>query len=304
MIVVPAVHPAREIVVTVDALRPGTVHRTATTLETVGGKAVNVARFVVAMGGPVRLVALADDELAAAFAAESSFAATAASGAPIVTVVPSPERSRVDLAIVDREGRATVVNGTALPPPGDAIAEVERRTADALGPGDVLVLAGSLPPGTTGLLGRLVRMGRDRGATVVVDASGTWLREALDAGPQVVKVNREEAAAADRVASGTAPFRGPDVVAITDGPAPIRAWIAGAEWRIAPPADLEIVSTHGAGDALTAGLALGLSEGRSALDALRLGVAMASARLRHLPFALDPRDVAEHEGAIRADAVE
>jgi fructose-1-phosphate kinase PfkB-like protein len=143
---------------------------------------------------------------------------------------------------------------------------------------------------------------------VVVDASGTWLREALDAGPQVVKVNREEAAAADRnadrVASGTAPFRGPDVVAITDGPAPIRAWIAGAEWRIAPPADLEIVSTHGAGDALTAGLALGLSEGRSALDALRLGVAMASARLRHLPFTLDPRDVAEHEGAIRADAVE
>ena len=300
MIVVPALHPSREVLVRVDELLPGEVHRTGTTLEMIGGKSINVARFVAAMGGSIRLVALADDAFAARLAADSTLASSAAGRPPIVSVVPSPAASRLDLAIVDARGAVTVVNGTAPAPPPEAVAAVEALTTADLGPGDVLVLAGSLPPGTAGLLARLVGAGRDLGATVIVDASGPWIDEALAAQPHVVKINRAEAAEVrgrgqSARGAGSVPIAGPDVVVVTDGAAGMRAWIDGHEWQVTPPPALEIVNTLGAGDAVTAGLALGLADGRSALDALRLGTAMAAARLRHLALVLHPEDVTRLE---------
>lgn len=279
MIVVPALHPAREVVARVDALRPGRVHRTADTVAALGGKAVNVARFVRLMGADVRLVLLADAAIRNALAADRILGAV---DAP-VALIPSSSRSRLDLAIVDAAGDVTVVNGTAATAASAEVAAVETAALDQLAPGDVLVLAGSQPPGAEGSLGRLVRGAAVRGATAVVDASGPWLRDALAARPPVVKVNREEAAGMD---AGDVP-----VLAITEASEGIRARIDGETWRIAPPPDLGIVSSLGAGDAVTAGLAIGLAAGRRPLDALRLGAAMAAARLRHLEATLDPDEV-------------
>lgn len=279
MIVVPALHPAREVVARVDALRPGRVHRTADTVAALGGKAVNVARFVRLMGADVRLVLLADAAIRNALAADRILGAV---DAP-VALIPSSSRSRLDLAIVDAAGDVTVVNGTAATAASAEVAAVETAALDQLAPGDVLVLAGSQPPGAEGSLGRLVRGAAVRGATAVVDASGPWLRDALAARPPVVKVNREEAAGID---AGDVP-----VLAITEASEGIRARIDGETWRIAPPPHLGIVSSLGAGDAVTAGLAIGLAAGRRPLDALRLGAAMAAARLRHIEATLDPDEV-------------
>jgi fructose-1-phosphate kinase PfkB-like protein len=305
MIVIPALHPAREVVARVDALRPGEVHRTTTTLETIGGKALNVARFAAIAGASIRLIVLGDEAIRDAVATDPVLGQLAG-GASSVTVVSSPTPSRLDVAIVDADGRPTVINGTAAPPPPETVTEIERLTLADLASGDILVLSGSLPPGTTGLLDRLVRGGQAHGAAVIVDASGPWLREALDAGPSAVKVNRVEAAAAgvrDRrsPAASRSPFDGPDIVAVTDGANGLRAWIDGIEWSVTPPSDLEVVNTLAAGDAVTAGLAVALGRGASALDALRLGVAMASARLRHIDFTFDPDDVVVLERAIAVE---
>jgi fructose-1-phosphate kinase PfkB-like protein len=51
------------------------------------------------------------------------------------------------------------------------------------------------------------------------------------------------------------------------------------------------VSTLGAGDAVTAGLAVQVAAGASPLQGLLLGTAMAAASLRNLDVRLDPDEV-------------
>ena len=315
MIVVPAFHPSRDVVARVANLRPGEVHRTTATIEAAGGKALNVARFAVAMAGSVRLVVLADDLLRRALDQDPLLgsddddailpAARTGAGTPSISIVRSTVATRLDLAIVDGEGRATVVNGTASVPIPEAVAAVEAQTLESLGHGDVLVLAGSLPPGTPGVLERLVIAGRARGATVILDTSGPWLREALAAGPQVVKINVHEALerSGDSTLTGARParFDGVGVLAVTAGAGDIQAWIGDATWRLTPPSGIPIVNTLGAGDAVTAGLALGLAGGHDPIDALRLGMAMAAARLRHLETTLEPGDVPALEAAVTVE---
>lgn len=290
MIVVPALHLARELIVRVDALRPAAVHRAVETIETVGGKPINVARFVHLMGVDVRLIARVDPALRTALLADRVLGAASA-----IDVVESGVLSRTDVTIVDGRGDTTTINGAAGVAPADEIEAVVHRSVDGLAPGDVLVLAGSQPPGAEGVLGRLAGAADQSGAVAIVDASGPWLRDALAARPGVVKINREEATGVDLDAVAT--------LVITDGPGAIWARHHGRSWRIMPPAIGRVASTLGAGDAVTAGLAIALATGRPALDGVRLGVAMAAARLRHLEATLDPADVAalKREIAVQLD---
>ena len=310
MIVVPALHPAREITALIERLEPGQVHRAVTTLDAVGGKAINVARFVRQMGSPVRLIVLADNALAAMLREDRDLGR---GDSPPLELVPSLVPSRTDLTLLDGSGSATVINGTAADPGRAAVADAVARTTDALAAGDVLVLAGSLPLGTSGVLDGLIRAARARGALVIVDASGEWLVEALAASPDVVKINEHEARAIERSLAPVAhrdaegsvrtPRRvggadrppwlsGAPILAITDGARGLRAWIGPERWRILPPPDQPVLSPVGAGDAVTAGLALALGAGRDPIDALVLGTAMAAASLRHLECRLDPGDAA------------
>lgn len=305
MIVIPALHPSRELLARVDELRPGTVHRTSTTVETVGGKALNVARFARSMGGSVRVIVLAGDDIADSLGRDPILS-TGPDNA--LTLVPSGVPTRIDLAVVDRAGTPTVVNGTASSPTRAAVDAIEASTIEGLQPDDVLVLAGSLPPGTDGILDRLTRTSHERGVRVIVDASGPWLADAIGSRPDVVKINEQEAddvagAIRDWRTNGAVPagFDGIDVLAVTLGARGLLAWIGSERWRITPPPRLEIANTLGAGDAVTAGLALRLAEGRSAIDGLRLGIAMAAARLRHFEISLDPADVPALERALAVD---
>jgi fructose-1-phosphate kinase PfkB-like protein len=291
MIVVPALHPARELLVRVDALRPGAVHRAIETIDTVGGKPINVARFVRLMGRDVRLLARVDSPLRDALLADPVLGAAAG-----VELIPSAVPSRTDVAVVDARGGTTPINGTAPAAPPAEVEAVVGRTLDRLVAGDVLVLAGSQPPGADGVLARVIGEASRRAAVVVVDASGPWLREALAARPRMVKINRDETAGVDLDAV--------PVLAISDGPNGITARIDGRSWRIVAPPIAPIASTLGAGDAVTAGLAIGLAAGRPPLDGLRLGAAMAAARLRHLEATLDPAEVVRWEREITVQHVD
>jgi 1-phosphofructokinase len=272
--------------VRVDGLELGAVVRAAETWTGVGGKAVNVARFAAALGAAVKLLVVGDDALLAAIEADPVLSDPAGGESIAVRAVRSPIPSRTDVTLVGTGGTVTVVNGTAAPPGNDALAALPAATCAAIAPGDVLVLAGSTPVGTADAYRELAEAGRDRGARVLVDASGVSLRAALEGGPWGVKVNASEAAEASL---------GPEaasLVAVTDGPRGLRAWLPdGRVVRILPPGGLEVVSSLGAGDAVTAGLAVRLAAGGSALDGLVLGTAMAAASLRHLEVRADPDDV-------------
>jgi fructose-1-phosphate kinase PfkB-like protein len=291
MIVIPALHPAHDVIVRVDALEPGLVQRVGVEAMTtgVGGKAVNVALAIAAMDVRVRLVVCAE-------AAMHERLRVHAAGLPRLelTAVSSPVATRTDIAIVDATGRLTVINGTTADPGPDAIDAVVDRTLDGLADGDVVVLSGSTPDGTGAAHAEIAVAARGHGGRVIVDASGPGLAALLETQPAAVKISADEAhelmRSGDTALDGERPptLAAVPIVGITDGAGGLRAWLPdGRAVRVTPPPDLPVVATLGAGDAVTAGLAIALANGVDPLDGFILGTAMAASTLDHLGPSID-----------------
>jgi tagatose 6-phosphate kinase len=298
VIVVQALHPCHEVIVQVEMLRAGTVGQADRTVVGVGGKAVNVARAVAAMGASVRLVALADDRLSEALRADPGLQSVD------LTVVPSPVPSRTDVAIVDSEATLTVLNSRAADPGRVAIEAVLMATLGGLREGDLLVLSGSLPLGAEGAFARSIEAARRQGALVALDASGPALLEGLAARPDVLKVAADELAGVAGTTALDALERGPElapgigVAVLTHGARGLRAWLPDGYVDVRPPA-IRAVNPLGAGDALMAGLALGIASGQDIVDALVIGSAMAASTVERIDTAVDPERAGELRGSVR-----
>lgn len=288
MIVIFSPTTAHELILGMPRLAPGEVHRATRVVERIGGKGVNVARFCGRMGVAVRLVAVADEPGAQALAVEPDLSLAT------VQVMPSGVRARTDVICVEEGGRATVVNGAAPGPAPDVIEASITMLLDGLRANDLLVLAGSLPPNVPqDLYARLIRVAREVGARSMLDASGVWLRAALPAAPDVVKVSTAELAGARDLTTSAAWSRGrdaapePAALIVTAGRRGARLWTDVDRWTLLAPAQVPI-NPIGAGDATMAGLCAGLAAGGSIADALADGVAWGGAKVRDFDLALDP----------------
>ena len=304
MIVVPALHPAHDVIVRVDAWSAGAVHRVNANALSAGpgGKAVNVALAIAAMDVPVRLVACGDEQLL------ERLRATAARYRQLQLVaVPSPVPTRTDIAIVDASGDLTVINATAGHPGATVVDAVTSASLDGVAVGDVLVLAGSTPDAMDAAHVRMARAAAERGVRIIVDAAGPGLTALLEARPDAVKISAGEAlellgadAPTDAEGGPPSPLQTVPIVGITDGAAGLRAWVAGAAAaRVVPPPDVPVVATLGAGDAVTAGLAIALASGDDPLHGFVLGTAMAASTLDHLDARVDPLAVWRLRDAVR-----
>jgi 1-phosphofructokinase family hexose kinase len=297
-------------------LRPGAVLRFAARASP-GGKGVNVARGVQALGGSPTLVGFLPGHTGAAAAAMLAEEGLALRG------VRCRGELRSTAVILEPGGRSTVINEDGPEIDWDEWARYERAVADALEAGArLLVCSGSLPPGAPGdAYGRLCRVAGEHGARCVVDCSGATLRAALDARPDVVCPNVTEAEAALTGADD-----GPDAVEASSDARPralaaaaalvergaraaiVTAAAAGA--AVAGPGDfawlpapvVAVRNPIGAGDALVAGLAVGLEQGSPLPDAARAGVAAGAASVEHEHAGrLDPERAAELLASIRAE---
>ena len=305
MIVVPALHPAHDVIVRVDALSPGAVHRVGADamVSGVGGKSVNVALAIASMGVPVRLVVCGDEALLAGLRAEAEHLPDLD-----LVAVPSPVPTRTDLAVVDARGGLTVINGTASDPGPAAMETVTAASLEGLGDGDrdVLVLAGSTPDGTRRAHPAIARAANERRIRVVVDASGPALAALLETHPEAVKISADEArewSGAEDAATGDerpSSLASVPIVGITDGAVGLRAWVEdGPPTRVLPPPGMTVVATLGAGDAVTAGLAIALARGDDPLEGFILGTAMAVSTLDHLDPSVDPVAAERLRGSVR-----
>ncbi|MDH6228839.1 1-phosphofructokinase family hexose kinase [Streptomyces sp. MJP52] len=278
MILTVTLNAALDVTYGVDALRPRTSHRVGTTHRRAGGKGVNVARVLAArgygatvtglVGGPTG--ALLRDDLRTVANLHDELVAVSGTSRQTVTVV-----SRDD-------GDATVFNER-----GPHVAPREWRTftdrfASLVRDVPVVALCGSLPPGLpSDAYARLVRIAARAGALTVLDTGGPPLLAALDAGPDVVKPNAAELAAATGcedvvVAARRLRALGARAVVVSSGPDGLHALTPDGGWRAAPPERLAGNPT-GAGDACVAALAAGLADGRRWPDVLREAVALSAA---------------------------
>src|SRR3954452_3013038 len=139
MILCVAPSPAWDVTYGVERFREHATNRAHTVSARAGGKAVNVARILHALGEDVVVVAPVGGPTGELFAAD-----LAQSGIALVAVDTATELRRTVTVVSDETGDATIVNeGCALTEWPDFLARAEEMMSKAT----VVVAAGSLPAG-------------------------------------------------------------------------------------------------------------------------------------------------------------
>lgn len=262
----------------------GCVNRPSQVLALAGGKGINVARVLHALGEPV---------LATGFVAGHTGAHVLglmdAEGIPHdFHRLPAGE-SRTCLAVVHPEGPPHTEINERGPhvEQADFDAFVERYEA-LLPRASWVALSGSLPPGLDAAAYlRLIALARQAGKRVSLDTSGPELPGALVGAPDVAKPNQGEAELAlgcpvtlDNVQAALTRLRaiGPRVVALTLGGA--GAAVSGGDeaWWVAAP-DVRIVNPIGSGDSFLAAMLAMINRGATLAEAARWGVAAGTANV-------------------------
>ena len=282
MILAVSLNPALDVTHHVAGVDWAGVNRPIEVAAAPGGKGLNVARTLHALGCDVLVAGLAGG-----VTGEAVRAGLAASGVP-GTFTPIAGETRRTFAVVD-----TASHDTALfNEPGPAVSAGEYAGflvlyEKSLTGCDAVVLSGSLPPGLppdsyAGLTARAAAAG----VPVVLDAGGTALRHGAAAGPAIAKPNLAELADAVRrplpdlaaAAAGAAELRaaGAGAVVVSLGGDGLLAVTGDGTWHAAPPTRVAGNPT-GAGDAVVAGLAQGLVLGRPWPERLRHAAALGTA---------------------------
>jgi len=281
MILCVTLNPVLDTTFFVDEMRP--VYRTEAQRVTyvAGGKGDNVVRALGILGEPAHaLVALGGDtgrHVANLLAAEG-IAATPAwmSG-----------ETRLQITVIDRALEQRAFYAPAVPFTADDQAEFRRRFEDLLPEADAVCISGSAPDTVAAaLVPEFLALARDRGLPTLLDSSGEGLRQGVTAAPRILKVNLAEAEAL----LGRGLVTPEDQVAALDA---LRQW--GSDWSVltlgeqgalfaagdrrwsARPPKVEAINPIGSGDAMTAGLMVGVVRGLPPEECFRLGMAAAAA---------------------------
>jgi 1-phosphofructokinase family hexose kinase len=275
VIIVVCLNPALDVTHHLDAVDWGGVNRPRAVRARPGGKGLNVARTLHALGVDVLVLGLAGGITGAGVEA-----ALRERCVP-TALTPVAGETRRTFSVVD-DSRVT-----AFYEPGPAVSEEEfagfrRGYEQALDGAAAVVLSGSLPPGLgAGTYATLIHAA---GIPAVLDTHGEALRLGAAAGPAIVKPNLAELesltghplATPDEVIAAAGQLRGAQAVVVTLGPDGLLAATGDGCWRARAPAAVTGNAT-GAGDAVAAALAHGLVLGRPWDERLRHAAALGAA---------------------------
>jgi 1-phosphofructokinase/tagatose 6-phosphate kinase len=282
MIITVTLNAAIDKSLSVPNFRLGRRHRTVEQRTAAGGKGVNIARALKALGQPVIATGLAGGSTGTHIVEQLTEESI------LNDFVRIREDSRTNTSVLDpTNGEQTEINER-----GPAVSEreielfLDKLLYLARGAA-IIVFAGSLPRGVEpGIYARMIRDLQRSGVTTVIDTDGEPLRQAVRAEPNVVSPNVLEAeelvghefndeedqavAVSEIVALGAreAIMTLPDgclARLLVDGPPRLL--------RARIPVRQEPVATVGSGDAFLAGYVAARYEGRSQEGCLRFGVA-------------------------------
>jgi 1-phosphofructokinase/tagatose 6-phosphate kinase len=260
-----------------------------------GGKGLNVARAAHLLGADVAAVAVLGGPSGAWIAGELKRIRL-----PLCAVAgETPTRTCVSIA--DGGATMTELYEPATPVTGAEWSDLERQLAASLADkAGWLTISGSLPVGSPrGAMGSLIGIARRHNRKVAVDVEGETLVDALEAGPDLVKVNAAEAVSALGSAAGAGPGTLAELLAErTRIGAVVTAGIAGAHGHSHDHGPRYIRSAHrgaypvGSGDCMLAALVTWLDRGANLSDALVTAGAVATANaLKPGAACFDQQDV-------------
>ncbi|WP_426235597.1 1-phosphofructokinase [Pseudomonas sp. TWP3-2] len=283
-------NPALDLTVELARLEPGQVNRSDEMHSHAAGKGVNVAQVLADLGHQLTVSGFLGEDNLQAF--ENLFAKRGF----VDAFIRVPGETRSNIKVAEHDGRITDINGPG--PIVDAAAQqalLERLLQIAPGH-DAVVVAGSLPRGVTAQwLRELIEKLKALGLNVALDTSGEALREALKAGPWLIKPNTEELAdalgcevishTAQAEAANRLHAQGIEHVVISHGADGVNWFSVGSALHASPP-KVTVASTVGAGDSLLAGMLHGLLSADTPEQTLRTATAIAALAVTQIGFGI------------------
>ncbi|WP_455351048.1 1-phosphofructokinase family hexose kinase [Streptomyces sp. SYSU K217416] len=277
MILTVTLNTALDLTYRVPRLTPHASHRVTEVVERPGGKGLNVARVLGALGHEVTVTGFAGGTTGAILR-------DLLTSCPVTdALVPVAGTTRRTIAVTDDAAGDT----TQLNEPGPTVTSAEWSAllaayTELLPACTAVALCGSLPPGIhVGAYADLVRRARAAGVPVLLDTSGEPLRRGIAARPDLIKPNADELAeltgSRDPLrATQDTRRRGAHAVVASLGPDGLLAATPQGTWRATPPRGIRGNPT-GAGDSAVAGLLSALTEGLDWPARLTRAVALSAA---------------------------
>jgi ribokinase len=252
--------------------RPGETVLGDGLLRLAGGKGANQAVAAAAAGAPVAMVGcVGDDDGGTAYRARLADRGIDVAAVRVCAGVPT---GHAVVTVADDGENAIVV----VPGANDLLDEREVAAADALGPGDVLLVQLEVPRAVV--------------CTAIRRAAGLGARVVLNTAPYAA-LPPDVVALADPVVANEH-----EMAALAEAGAEPRSLLVtfganGAAWDgVTAPAHLvdpaEVADTTGAGDAFCGALAAALARGADRAEALDAALAAGAAAVRHPGAQPDP----------------
>jgi tagatose 6-phosphate kinase len=275
VIIVVCLNPALDVTHHVDAVDWGGVNRPRAVRARPGGKGLNVARTLHALGVDVLVLGLAGGITGAGVEAALRELCVPAALTPVAG------ETRRTFSVVD-DSKVTAFYEAGPTVSEEEFAGFRRGYEQALDGAAAVVLSGSLPPGLEpATYATLIQAA---GIPAVLDTHGEALRLGAAAGAAIVKPNLAELesltghklATPDEVIAAAGQLGGAQAVVVTLGQDGLLAATGDGCWQARAPAAVTGNAT-GAGDAVAAALAHGLLLGRPWDERLRHAAALGAA---------------------------
>ena len=284
MIYTVTLNPALDKTVEIPGMALDTVNRITEMRTDPGGKGINVSKVIAKLGG---------ESCAAGILGGGSgkMLEKLLEGEPFATRFRFVEgQTRTNLKIIDREGHTnTDINEPGLTVTDADLDALLHELLAELRPGDIVVLAGSLPKGAPQDTYRTWTAAcKKAGARVFLDADGALLAEGLKAAPYLIKPNDDELSRLagkkletleELTAEGRRLLeRGIERVVISLGGRGA-LYLRKGSTIYAEGLKVPVGSTVGAGDSVVAALAYAEAQGLSEEEAVRLSTAAGAANV-------------------------
>lgn len=308
-----SLNPAIDTRLVLDKFQVGRINRVSEAHRAPGGKAAHVAMALQGLGKNPKWIGFAGgptgNELMEGLRCLKIDALP----------VPAVHDTRVNLEILDTLGGVTEILE-----PGGTIAQSEWRKMQEtcaqefkhIAEKKIVLISGSQPPGVPAEASAAVlKLAQSAGCLVFLDTSGSALSEALAAGPDFVKINREEAQGVTGIAVNDPASAGQVIRKLLERGAKSAAISLGDRGIVAIrqhnepavhawTAPLRTKSTVGCGDSAFAGFAFAAASDLSFEHSLAFAVACGAANcLAPLPARIRHEDVSRFKQGVRVEPV-
>ena len=281
MIYTVTLNPALDKTVEIPGMALDTVNRITEMRTDPGGKGINVSKVIAKLGGEscaVGILGGGSGKMLEKLLENENFTAQ-------FRFVEG--QTRTNLKIIDREGHTnTDINEPGLTVTAAELDALLRELLAELRPGDIVVLAGSLPKGAP--QDTWTAACKKAGARVFLDADGALLAEGIKAAPHLIKPNDDELSRLagkkletleELTAEGRKLLeRGIERVVISLGGRGA-LYLRKGSTIYAEGLRVPVGSTVGAGDSVVAALAYAEAQGLSEEEAVRLSTAAGAANV-------------------------